>query len=68
MAAGVALVIAFVTGLARTSRWLVIHFVTGVYVEIFRGTSGLVQIYVFFYVLPFDARSGVATPEFSYQR
>jgi polar amino acid transport system permease protein len=53
MAAGVALVIAFVTGLARTSRWLVIRFVTGVYVEIFRGTSGLVQIYVFFYVLPF---------------
>ncbi|MDH4989903.1 amino acid ABC transporter permease [Aquamicrobium lusatiense] len=47
-----ALLIGFVTGLARlSSHWYVrLPFVA--YVELFRSTSSLVQIFYFFYVLP----------------
>jgi polar amino acid transport system permease protein len=39
-------------GLARLSRWTVARFVTGLYVEIFRGTSAFVQLFYAFFVLP----------------
>lgn len=45
--------IAFVVGLLRISKNPIIRGITRVYVEIFRGTSLLVQLYWFFYVLPF---------------
>jgi polar amino acid transport system permease protein len=47
-----ALVIAFAAGLARLSRHRVVRGVAAMYVEVFRGTSALVQIFYIFYVLP----------------
>jgi len=47
-----ALVVAFVAGLARLSRRAVVRGVARVYVEFFRGTSLLVQLFWFFYALP----------------
>jgi polar amino acid transport system permease protein len=52
MSACVALGMSFIAGLARTSRWLLVRLASGLYVEVFRGTSGLVQIFFFFFVLP----------------
>lgn len=44
---------AFLAALARISRSRVLRVIAAVYVEVFRGTSALVQIFYFFYVLPF---------------
>jgi polar amino acid transport system permease protein len=52
MAAGVALVLAFVVGLARLAPARPIRFVATVYVEILRGTSALVQLFYLFFILP----------------
>jgi polar amino acid transport system permease protein len=38
-------------GMARMARYRVIRFVTGLYIEIFRGTSALVQLFYAYYVL-----------------
>lgn len=48
-----AVLIAFIAGLATLSRFRAVRVVVKVYVEVFRGTSALVQIYFFFFVLPF---------------
>lgn len=48
----VAVVLAIVSGLARLSRFRPIRIAAAVYVETFRGTSALVQLYWFFYALP----------------
>lgn len=48
----VAVVAAFAAGLGRTSRDPVLRAICGVYVEVFRGTSALVQLFWFFFVLP----------------
>ncbi|GAA1791079.1 ectoine/hydroxyectoine ABC transporter permease subunit EhuC [Planosporangium flavigriseum] len=45
-------VVAFVTGLARLSRHWFVHWPATVIVEIFRGTSLVIQIFWFFYALP----------------
>ena len=52
-AGAAAAVIALAAGLARAShsRWL--RWPAAVYVEIFRGTSALVQLFWFYFVLPF---------------
>jgi len=52
-AAALALPIALAAGLARGSgrRWL--RWPAAAYVEIFRGTSALVQLFWFYFVLPF---------------
>ncbi len=47
-----AMVIGFITGLARLSRHWYVRLPFVVYVELFRSTSSLVQIFYFFYVLP----------------
>ena len=52
MAAGVALVLAFVVGLAKLAPARPIRFVATVYVEILRGTSALVQLFYLFFILP----------------
>jgi polar amino acid transport system permease protein len=44
--------VAFAAGLMRLSSARLIRWLAIVYVEIFRGTSVLVQLFVFFYVLP----------------
>jgi polar amino acid transport system permease protein len=51
-AACAALLIAFVAGLARLSRFRPIRILAGTYVEVFRGSSALVQLYVWYYILP----------------
>lgn len=48
----VALVMAVIVGVARLSRLWVVRFVAGAYVEVFRGTSVLVQMFWFFFALP----------------
>ncbi len=45
-------IIAFLAGLGRLSRSALIRKFTGIYVELFRGTSLLVQMFWIFFVLP----------------
>jgi polar amino acid transport system permease protein len=45
-------VIAFVVGLARLSPLWAVRFISGVYVEFFRGTSALVLMFWLFFALP----------------
>jgi len=51
-AALLAFVIAFVSGLGRLSPVRPVRWLAASYVEIFRGTSALVQLFWLFYVLP----------------
>ncbi|MBY0095639.1 ectoine/hydroxyectoine ABC transporter permease subunit EhuC [Mesobacillus maritimus] len=47
-----AISVAFVAGLARLSRFALVRKITAVYVELFRGTSLLVQLFWIFFALP----------------
>lgn len=47
-----ALIVAVIVGAARASKNRILRTVAGVYVEIFRGTSVLVQMFWIFFVLP----------------
>lgn len=47
-----AFAVAIISGLGRVSRFAVIRRVTAVYVELFRGTSLLVQLFWIFFALP----------------
>jgi polar amino acid transport system permease protein len=47
-----AAVIAFGIGMARTSRHWIVRFLSGTYVELFRGTSALVLMFWLFFALP----------------
>lgn len=49
---GLGLALSFAVGLFRDTRLLGLRWVLAAYVQIFRGTSGLVQLYIVFYVLP----------------
>ncbi|WP_132379262.1 ectoine/hydroxyectoine ABC transporter permease subunit EhuC [Muricomes intestini] len=51
-AAILALVLGFISGLARMSRHRTIRFISGVYIEVFRGTSLLVQLFWIYFALP----------------
>lgn len=53
VAAVIAALVATIAGAARTSRFLGVRAVAGFYIELFRGTSALVQLYIAFFVLPF---------------
>ncbi|MCC6796078.1 MAG: ectoine/hydroxyectoine ABC transporter permease subunit EhuC [Candidatus Hydrogenedentes bacterium] len=48
----VAVVLAWLAGLARLSHFGPLRLAAATYVETFRGTSALVQLYWFFYALP----------------
>ncbi|MCX5447177.1 ectoine/hydroxyectoine ABC transporter permease subunit EhuC [Streptomyces nigrescens] len=50
--AALAAAVAFGIGLARTSRFRTVRFLSGVYVEFFRGTSALVLMFWLFFALP----------------
>ena len=52
LSAILALVLGFAGGLMRLSRNKFVRFIVGVYVEVFRGTSLLVQLFWIYYVLP----------------
>ncbi|MFJ6313726.1 ectoine/hydroxyectoine ABC transporter permease subunit EhuC [Pseudarthrobacter oxydans] len=47
------LVVAFAAGLARLSRHRILRWPAGVFIEVFRGTSLLVQMFWLFFALPF---------------
>lgn len=47
-----ALVVAIIAGIGRLSSNFFIRAITGIYIEVFRGTSVLVQLFWFFFVLP----------------
>lgn len=53
LAALLGFIIAFLTGLGRLSKYSLLRLFTSVYVEIFRGTSLLVQLFWMYYALPF---------------
>lgn len=57
-----AVLVALIAGTARLSPYFIVRFISGVYVEIFRGTSVLVQLFVVFFVLPF---AGVTVEPFT---
>ncbi len=48
----VAVFLSLLAGLARVSASRAARFIATIYVEVFRGTSSLVQIFFIFYVLP----------------
>jgi polar amino acid transport system permease protein len=52
LSALVALVMAFIGGLGRISPSRTVRFIAGLYVEVFRGTSMIVQLFWIFFVLP----------------
>lgn len=45
-------ILAFVAGMARLARWRVVRWGARIYVEFFRGTSILVQLFWLYFVLP----------------
>lgn len=47
-----ALVVALIAGIARSSKNVLVRGITGFYVEVFRGSSILVQMFWIFFVLP----------------
>ncbi|KPH77603.1 MULTISPECIES: ectoine/hydroxyectoine ABC transporter permease subunit EhuC [Bacillaceae] len=48
----IAYLMAFIAGLCRLSNHIVIRKVTGFYVEVFRGTSLIVQLFWLYYAIP----------------
>jgi polar amino acid transport system permease protein len=48
----VVLAVALIVGLARLSPIRLVRLLATIYVETFRGTSAIVQLYLFFFVLP----------------
>lgn len=57
--AACALMLALVAGLGRRSAYRWLRWPANVYVEVFRGTSAMVQLFWFYFVLPFF---GVSLP------
>lgn len=55
-----AYIMAFIAGLCRLSKNVIIRKVTGFYVEVFRGTSLIVQLFWLYYAIPmlFDIQLG----------
>jgi len=53
LAAAVAIVLAMIFGIARNSDSFLIRAISTTYIEFFRGTSLVVQLFWIFYVLPF---------------
>jgi polar amino acid transport system permease protein len=47
-----ALAAAILAGITRTSRFWLLRFLAGTYIEVFRGTSVLVQLFWFYFALP----------------
>jgi polar amino acid transport system permease protein len=60
-AAAAGMVLAVIAGLAKISRYRSLRWVANVYIETFRGTSLLVQLFWFFFVLP---HFGITLPPF----
>lgn len=48
----VALVLSFVFGFMKLSKWKILRWIANVYIEVFRGTSLLIQLFWLFFALP----------------
>lgn len=48
-----ALMLAFLVGMLRTTRWKILNAILTIYVEVFRGSSVLVQLFWIYFVFPF---------------
>lgn len=48
-----ALIVAFIAGLGRISRFAILRWLATAYIEFFRGTSIFVQLFFAYFVLPF---------------
>jgi polar amino acid transport system permease protein len=57
-----ALIVALIAGVARLSKNFLIRAITGFYIEFFRGTSILVQMFWIFFVLPLPPFNLTLTP------
>ena len=59
----VATIFAFLAGLGRLAQDPIVRWVAAIYVQVFRGTSALVQLFWFYFALPilFDIRLGAMT-------
>lgn len=55
-----AVVTAFASGLMSLSRLRLIRWISSIYVEVFRGTSLLVQLFWLYFALPF---AGIELPK-----
>jgi len=53
LAALIAIPAALLAGMSRLSSSRIVRFLGGVYIEFFRGTSALVQLFALFFVMPF---------------
>ncbi len=61
-AALLAAVLAFLAALAKLARWRPLRWAANVYIEVFRGTSLLVQLFWLFFVLPLPPFNLTMTP------
>jgi polar amino acid transport system permease protein len=61
-AGALALVVALIAGIARTLNNVLVHGLVGFYVEFFRGTSALVQLFWIYFVLPLPPFNVSLTP------
>lgn len=52
LAAAMAFLLSFLIAFGNLSSWRVFRWLATLYVEVFRGTSALVQLFYFFYILP----------------
>src|SRR4029450_1951273 len=52
LSALVCVAVALIAGLARLSRRWIVRAVTGCFIEVFRGSNIIVQLYIAYYVLP----------------
>jgi polar amino acid transport system permease protein len=62
VAAVLALVVALLMGMARSSKNRAVRALSGFYVELFRGTSALVQLFWIYFVLPLPPFKIFLTP------
>jgi len=62
LAALLAAVLALLAALAKRSRWRPLRWAANVYIEVFRGTSLLVQLFWLFFVLPLPPFQLTMTP------
>ncbi|QKJ88389.1 ectoine/hydroxyectoine ABC transporter permease subunit EhuC [Paramixta manurensis] len=51
-AALLALILSFVLAFLRLARWRAVRFIASAWIEFFRGTSALVQLFYLFFILP----------------
>jgi polar amino acid transport system permease protein len=62
LAALLAIALAVLAALAKLSPWRVLRWVANAYIEVFRGTSLLVQLFWLFFVLPLPPFNLTLTP------